>query len=200
MEHLIERAARKIVKWCMKNQIEKSEEQEEVLTYGYVLLLENLYKLFILILVAIITKTLWQTIVILGSFMLLRNFAGGMHCKSSLGCTLSMIGVWLIGLCVSKIDIPNIALFIMSLVVFWTVFRYAPRATENNPFFENVRKKKKVFAIVTVFLLLTIGLISVVYWKTYVVLNMVLTSMFIEAVSILLLLEKEEKDHEKIEC
>lgn len=198
MANFVEKTSRQIVKWCSGNEL--SEEEEEVLVYGYSLLLENFYKLLLLLLIALFTGTLWQSLVILGSLILLRSFAGGIHCTTSLGCTVSMVTIWGLGLLVSWIEIPVPVLMLMVVIIVWTILRYAPRCTANNPITDPVIwKRKRTGAIIAMVLLLAFGIVAYVQWDRHDVLNMVLTSMLIEVFSILILVEKEERGHEQNE-
>lgn len=198
MANLIEKCATKIVKWCFHDEAKVSGEQEEILIYGYTLLLENIYKTIILLIIALFTGTLWETLLIIGSFALLRCFSGGIHCRSSLGCTLGMIGIWVSGLIVSRIELPLIVLIMMGIVIIWTILRYAPRSTGNNPILnKNVWKQKRIGSILVMTLLLSVGIVSSLLLKQPGILNMILTSLYIEAFSILLLVEKEERNNEE---
>lgn len=200
MANLIEKCATGIVKWCFRDETKISSEQKEILIYGYTLLLENVYKAIILLIIALFTGTLWETLLIIGSFVLLRCFSGGIHCHSSLGCTLGMIGVWVIGLIVSWIELPLIVLIMMGIIIVWTVLRYAPQSTGNNPIqSKKVWKQKRIGSIVVTTLLLSIGMVYGLFLNRPEILNMILTSLYIEAFSILLLVEKEERKNEEFE-
>lgn len=198
MTNFVEKISKKIAKWSFGNKL--SEEKEEILVYGYSLILENLYKLAILLVIALLTKTLWQSLLIIGSVALLRNFAGGVHCTTSLGCTAIMVAVWGLGLVVSWIEIPVPILILMAGIIIWTILRYAPRCTRNNPITDPaIWKRKRIGAIVVMLILLTGGVLAYMQWGRNDVLNMILTSMLIEAFSILILVEKEEKGNEEDE-
>ncbi|MDE7366487.1 MAG: accessory gene regulator B family protein, partial [Lachnospiraceae bacterium] len=158
------------------------------------------YKTIILLIIALFTRTLCETLLIIGSFALLRCFSGGIHCRSSLGCTLGMIGVWVVGLIVSRIELPLIVLIMMGVIIVWTVLRYAPRSTGNNPIqSKRVWRQKRIGSLVVMVLLLTIGMVCGLLLNRPEILNMILTSLYIEAFSILLLVEKEERNNEEFE-
>ncbi len=200
MANLIEKCATEIAKWCLHDEMKISNEQKEILIYGYTLLLENIYKTIILLIIALFTGTLWETLLIIGSFALLRCFSGGIHCRSSLGCTLGMVGVWVVGLIVSRIELPLIVLIMMGVIIVWTVLRYAPRSTRNNPIqSKKVWRQKRIGSLVVMALLLTVGIVCSLLLDRPEILNMILTSLYIEAFSILLLVEKEERNNEEFE-
>lgn len=199
MVNFNEKCAGRIVA-CLQRGEETTEEQTEVLVYGYTLLLENLYKTLILIAVACLTHTIRETCIIIGSFAALRSCAGGIHCKGSLGCTASMLGIWGLGLVVAHVILPVPLLVILLGIIIWIIVRYAPRSTQNNPIVdEKVRKQKKAGSIGTVAVLSIAGIICYGLGEPSV-LNMILTSMFLEAFSILLLKEKEGERYEEAGC
>ncbi len=199
MVNFNEKCAGKIVA-CLQRGEETTEEQTEVLVYGYTLLLENLYKTLILIAIACLTHTIRETCIIIGSFAALRSCAGGIHCKGSLGCTASMLGIWGLGLIVAHVSIPVPMLAILLGITIWIIVRYAPRSTQNNPIVdEGVRRRKKIGSIGVVAAMSVAGGICYGLGEPSV-LNMILTSMFLEAFSILLLKEKEGDRYEKAGC
>lgn len=198
MANLIEKCAVHIVKWCFRGEKSVSDEQEEILIYGYTLFLENVYKAVILFVLALFTKTLWETLLVIGSFILLRSFSGGIHCRSSIGCTIGMVGVWCAGIIVSRIKLPIVALVMMGFIIVWTILRYAPQSTGNNPIYDKkVWKHKRAGSVWVMVLLLAIGLVCGLLLKQPAILNMIWTSLYIEAFSILLLVEKEERNNEE---
>ena len=198
MEKLIEKIANSVVDWCYgKNEI-VSENQREILVYGYTLFLGSVIKTIVILFLAICTHTLFKTIIIIGSFGLLRNYAGGIHCKTELGCTFCMIGVWAIGLLVSFVNIPVVVSAIMAVIIVLTIILYAPRSTKNNPLRnKKVWKQKRVCSICIMALFILASAITGIVFKKQEVMNMILTSMFIEVFSILLLVEKEGEEHEE---
>ena len=78
--------AKKIAYCCCKN-----EEEQEIVQYGLELILENIGKAVGIIGVALFTGYVYQVIIAAIVFMSLRSMAGGIHCKTSLGCFLAML-------------------------------------------------------------------------------------------------------------
>ncbi len=194
---LTEKLAGQVTKWCLPKENNVSEEEQEILIYGYTLFFESLYKTALFLLIAVLTGTFFKSLIIFGSFGLLRSFAGGIHCRSGLGCTVSMLGMWGIGLLVSVVEIPLPILAVMMLVVIGTICLYAPQSTKNNPIQDvTIYKQKRKNSILVMCLLFLVGIGAGFGWHRMDVLNMILTSIFIEAISILLLIEKEGCENE----
>ena len=74
---LTEKFANRIAVWSLPKDQEHYEEQLEVLSYGYVLFLENAYKTLVLLTIAILTHTQIQTGIIYGSFVRESSYAAG---------------------------------------------------------------------------------------------------------------------------
>ncbi|CCY58340.1 accessory protein regulator B [Clostridium sp. CAG:632] len=197
---LTEKFANRIAVWSLPKDQEHYEEQLEVLSYGYVLFLENAYKTLVLLTIAILTHTLIRTVIIIGSFVLVRSFAGGVHCKSGLGCTACMVLVWAIGLVMGQVGISLPVVLFMMLIIIGVIVKYAPKTTRNNPIRkEDIRKAKRRGAIISTGVLLGAGAVIGFGFGRMEILDMITASLFIESLSILLLVKKEETRHEENE-
>ena len=197
---LTEKFANRIAVWSLPKDQEHYEEQLEVLSYGYVLFLENAYKTLALLIIAILTHTLIRTVIIIGSFVLVRSFAGGVHCKSGLGCTACMVLVWAIGLVMGQVGISLPVVLFMMLIIIGVIVKYAPKTTRNNPIRkEDIRKSKRRGAIISTGILLGAGAVIGFGFGRMEILDMITASLFIESLSILLLVKKEETRHEEDE-
>lgn len=197
---LTEKFANRIAVWSLPKDQEHYEEQLEVLSYGYVLFLENAYKTLVLLTIAILTHTLIRTVIIIGSFVLVRSFAGGVHCKSGLGCTACMVLVWAIGLVMGQVGISLPVVLFMMLIIIGVIVKYAPKTTRNNPIRkEAIRKAKRRGAIISTGVLLGVGAVIGFGFGRMEILDMITASLFIESLSILLLVKKEETRHEENE-
>lgn len=197
---LTEKFANRIAVWSLPKDQEHYEEQLEVLSYGYVLFLENAYKTLALLIIAILTHTLIRTVIIIGSFVLVRSFAGGVHCKSGLGCTACMVLVWAIGLVMGQVGISLPVVLFMMLIIIGVIVKYAPKTTRNNPIRkEAIRKAKRRGAIISTGILLGTGAVIGFGFGRMEILDMITASLFIESLSILLLVKKEETRHEEDE-
>ena len=197
---LTEKFANRIAVWSLPKDQEHYEEQLEVLSYGYVLFLENAYKTLVLLTIAILTHTLIRTVIIIGSFVLVRSFAGGVHCKSGLGCTACMVLVWAIGLVMGQVGISLPVVLFMMLIIIGVIVKYAPKTTRNNPIRkEDIRKAKRRGAIISTGVLLGAGAVIGFGFGRMEILDMITALLFIESLSILLLVKKEETRHEENE-
>ena len=78
--------------------------------------------------------------------------------------------------------------------------KYAPKTTRNNPIRkEAIRKAKRRGAIISTGILLGTGAVIGFGFGRMEILDMITASLFIESLSILLLVKKEETRHEEDE-
>lgn len=155
MEHML---AGKITNWCLKRR-EMSETQAIAVTYGIELIFNSLFKLIGLLVLGIIFHRTWDLILSIGCFSLLRSCAGGIHMKSSLGCFLSMICVWVLS-CVGAEYITWLPIGVMVVLTVGIIVLnklFAPFCTENNPITDkNILKRKNTGAVVIAAALLAV--------------------------------------------
>ncbi len=72
----------------------KDPEENAVIQYGLELLLDNVLKFILIQIIGIVIGMGKETALILFSFCGLRLHAGGIHAKTGIGCTLSMVIIW----------------------------------------------------------------------------------------------------------
>ena len=73
------------------NALAIEEDDKELYTYGFFILLSHLFYLAIAILLGVLLGILTENLLFYIFFMLLRNYAGGFHAKSERVCTLLTI-------------------------------------------------------------------------------------------------------------
>ena len=96
------------------------------------------------------------------------------------------------------ISLP-VVLFMM-LIIIGVIVKYAPKTTRNNPIRkEDIRKAKRRGAIISTGVLLGAGAVIGFGFGRMEILDMITASLFIESLSILLLVKKEETRHEENE-
>jgi accessory gene regulator B len=137
-----------------KKNLDKTEEELEILHYGTDVILINVYKLFILFVTAYFLKVFTYTLVAFAVFGVLRSFANGVHSDSSIKCILVNYIVFLGNVFLSQIFKLNtvmiIFLFLLSLVL---VIKYAPADTAERPLVsKKLRKALKLKSIIIVFI------------------------------------------------
>ncbi|MCM1273313.1 MAG: accessory gene regulator B family protein [Clostridium sp.] len=195
MENVIENMAHTVAKWSVG---EEDEEQVEIVTYGITLFIESIYKMIILMIIAILTHKVYETVVVIGSFCGLRLLAGGIHCKTSIGCTSTMILIWLSGIMSVYVNIPILLMSAMLCVSLIVVAAYAPAATKNNPITDTKIIRRKKIGATAIVCIQIIVCATAVNTKNMALANMVSVPVFIEAVSILMLKLEQAREKENL--
>lgn len=153
--------AKRIAEWSCQSQ-EDEVGEISIIQYGIEIIFENILKTIILVCIAIYFHQQKEVFVILLSFCGLRIHAGGIHAKTSLGCTTFMIAIE-VGciLCNQFIEISDyvyILIVIISNILLW---RYAPNGSESCELLSCAQKKKKRrYALYTANMLFCFGFLT----------------------------------------
>lgn len=173
---MLQMIAKKIAYCCCKN-----EEEQEIVQYGLELILENIGKAVGIIGVALFTGYVYQVIIAAIVFMSLRSMAGGIHCKTSLGCFLAMLLVIGISVGCCHLIVPIWIYIFGTIFIELLFYQYAPCDTSNNPILdERIRNKKKIGAM----LLGGILLFAIISVDNLEIKNIVFVSMVLEGITI----------------
>lgn len=182
-----------IDKFCtyLTNKIRKEmpdvdDERAEVINYGLQNVIGEIPKIFIVIILGFllgIGKLTLLNFLILGLY---RNFAGGFHAKSHIGCIVSTTLMFCAPPLLSKFfvigDIAKyfviVAIWIFGLMM---IKLYAPADTENVPI---LRKKERKQKQILAYIVLTIELVIAAIINNSVISNMIIISMFLETITI----------------
>lgn len=128
------------------NFISKYQECNDLkrkqLRYG----LEGIYSLIIkttiVIIISILTKTIYQTLLFLLFYAGIRTFSFGIHAKSNLACWISTITIYnIIPLLIKNIFIPNRISYLILGLSFLSMLLWAPADTPKRPL---IRKKERI--------------------------------------------------------
>lgn len=127
----------------------------DVTAYGIEILLDTISKIALLLIVSVLIGYFKEMIFVLLTFSSLRFFAGGFHMKTSVGCFLSMVFLFVFSIATNKlfhfynIEISSDILTLLLLLLIGSVFLYAPSDTKNNPISDiYILQKKKISSIV----------------------------------------------------
>lgn len=165
---------------------EVDEEKLEVINYGLHLIIGEIPKIFIVLIVAYFLGILKYTIVMILVLLPYRNFSGGFHLKTHIGCiistTLYYCGIPKISNYIFLYN-PMKVIFILCAWIFGTIMitKYAPADTENVPILrKKERKQKKILSYIS----FTIGLIAALFIKNNIIVNIILFGNIIQSIMI----------------
>lgn len=187
---MLHRAAQWITEWSFK----KSEDKEEweVVEYGIGIFLETIIKFAALMCIGAVIGRFTETLLILAAFSGIRISAGGIHARTSRGCTVTMLLIVVVSLIAAdKVLIPiwgSTVCFGISAII---VIRYSPNGSQANELLDKEEKiSKQKWALLTV-LFFCILSINAQYR------SLILTAVFLEMATIIMAAVKEgERDVE----
>lgn len=130
------------IKFIMKYQ--KCDDLKlKKLNYGLQGIYSLIVKLTVIIMIAIITKTINQTLLFLLFYTSIRTYSFGWHAKTSIGCWISSIIVYnIIPLLIKNYTIPNIAGYIILGITLISIILWAPADTPKRPLIRKERRRK----------------------------------------------------------
>lgn len=183
------------------DNLEKTEEEIEIIQYGIQGILINTFKFIILFSTAYLLKILNYTVVAFIAFGILRTFASGVHASSSMKCILinyiTFLGNVYLSLNVQLSKLLISAIFIISLIL---IIIYAPADTNERPLVSrNLRKKLKIKSIIIV---LSLGVIALLISNS-IYSNLITFSILEESILITplayIIFRKPYKNYENVE-
>ena len=145
------------------NEIIKFEDCDAY-RYGLELFLSKAVMYTIVLIIALLTKTLPFSILFIVSYSAIRKYSGGYHCKTAEMCLIVSVLIYLIALFIYMINIENIAIFLMisTLLSPLAVLFFSPVETPNNPLTNEEKKKYHLNAMITSIVLLMISCIALI--------------------------------------
>ena len=145
-----------------------TKDEIEICTYGLELIISDAIAIFIAIIIALFTKNVLYTIILIASFASLRLQAGGFHASSHLRCNLIFFAAYIMSLLIVKftpIAITPYLVRILSGLGLIAVCIYAPVAHPNKPVSKKKKKKYRFRSLVIVIIFCIIALILSLYPK-----------------------------------
>lgn len=173
------------------------EDKRAAYTYGFELLFEKLFFYGIILIIALLTKTLIFSILFMFSYKMLRQYTGGFHCKTAEVCLVVSVLIYLLALLLYLLnfDSTKFVLAIGTIVSFIIIFLFSPRESKNRPLECEEKKKYRIFSIIVGAVTAIIAAIS---YKLNISLIFYSTSCSLTADAVLIILSlgrcKNEED------
>ncbi|MBC1273636.1 accessory gene regulator B family protein [Listeria booriae] len=160
--------ATKITKTIFRDR-EVDEDRFAIVKYGVEIFLVNVTKGIIVYLAAALLGMLWQTLVVHLSYLMIRRHSFGLHAKTSLGCTITSVVMFVIlPYFVKEVQLSEWMIVLISGLILLNIAIFAPSDTENMPLFNaqkrHVLRRKSIFdalVVVAIALLVPYGDIKV---------------------------------------
>ena len=135
-----------------------TNEEQDICTYGLRQGTIMFLNVLTTIIIALIFNVLWQCIVFLLAYILLRSYAGGYHAKTQFRCYLFSIAMMIIiAMLIKYIKLNNFTIIIFTLISSVVIFLLAPVADSNKPLDEKethvYRKKSRLILLFEIFII-----------------------------------------------
>lgn len=152
------------------------------LNYGLQGIYSLIVKLSVVIIIAIITKTITQTLLFLLFYTGIRTYSFGWHAKTNIGCWISSITVYnIIPLLIKNYVIPDIVGYIILTITLISMILFSPADTPKRPLIRpEHRKKCKIITTSIVIIYLLIFSLS----KNELINNALIYASFIQSIFI----------------
>lgn len=165
---MIAKLAKSTAYFFVEKQVVKKED-EEVYAYGMELMYSSILNIAVAVIIAIVTNTVFPTSAFLIIFIVLRQYIGGYHAKTHLGCMF----IFSVLLCcftgISK-HIPEqwetwiSMLSVISSIIL--ILRFAPAEHPNKPLSEKEKLRLRKRGIISAFAVIVIVLIMSAFTMT----------------------------------
>ncbi|EUJ52157.1 accessory gene regulator B family protein [Paenilisteria rocourtiae] len=155
--------AAKITRTIFRDR-EVDEDRFAIVKYGVEIFLVNVTKGITVYLAAAFLGMIWQTLVVHVSYLIVRRHSFGLHAKTSLGCTITSVVMFVVlPYFVKDIQLSGWIIVVISIFILLNIAIYSPSDTENMPLFNaQKRHKMRVKSIINSFcLLLCIPIINI---------------------------------------
>ena len=125
-------------------------DQQENYSYGLELFLFKFTLYAIILIISLITNSVWISLIFTFSYMLLRQHTGGFHCKSAEACMVTSILIYLLMLILYHTGIYTYSLLLiaLNLISYLVIFVFAPIENENNPLENSEIKTYRLLSII----------------------------------------------------
>lgn len=171
-------------------------KNQEIYSYGLELFLFKFTLYAIILIISLLTDTFLISLIFTASYMLLRQYTGGYHCKTSEACMITSILIYtlMLLLCNLKFYSQSLLLLILILISYIIILIKAPIENENNPLEKYELKKYRFFSLI---LSTALTILSVLlFYFNFQVLSFAI-SYALTADAVLLLISPRRKRHEE---
>lgn len=136
---------RKIANWLYIHTEDKGFDVD-VLTYGLEIIGATWGKTIFFLVVGLCTGYLKETALVMLVFCGLRSQAGGRHCKTSWGCSLTMLVTIFGSIFAGKlVEFPVLFILVCMMFYLTVLYKDAPHSTKNNPItkISEIKRRKR---------------------------------------------------------
>ena len=169
------------IKFIMKYQ-ECDDLKLKKLNYGLQGIYSLIVKLSVIIIIAIITKTIKQTIWFLFFYTGIRTYSFGWHAKTNIGCWISSIIAYnIIPLLIKNYIIPDIIGYIILGIALISMILWSPADTQKRPLIRKEHRKKcKIISTTVIIIYIVLFVLKI----NHLINNAIIYASFIQSLFI----------------
>ncbi len=165
-------------------------ENFESCKYGLTLLFSTFFTITLIIIISFFLNNIFETILFLAGFLVIRTFCGGYHAKQQITCfSLTMITYFLfvlINYFLEKAFHLSLITFFMILFSSIVIVCFAPIINPNNPITQSLAKKYRFISIIISVSLITISIISLKLISIHKITLPVFIGVFLASITLLI--------------
>lgn len=181
----------KITKLLYEKEIIE-EDKKEIYQYGFEIFISSLISLMIVLIIAILTGYILESIVFYSVFVLTRQYCGGYHAKTYLKCNIIFTIIYTGILLFSNIILDKYSLLYMCIFLIMysaTIWGFSPIENENKPLSEGEKvKNRRVSIVLSIIWIILSSLLFFVNKKLSIVFVLTLFS-----IAMLIFIEKSNR-------
>ena len=171
-----------------------AKEEYEIYQYGFELLMYCIEQTMLLLILGILMHQFWLTIVFVFVFVSLRQYTGGYHADTRIGCTIMTVCCYLtvmLLVTMGKSILGNSGVMACVILFYWIVFsNYVPIEHKNKPMTDKQKRINRKIGIGLSVIYMIIALLTYSYSKT--IGCGIIVTMFIIAMLIIIQRRKED--------
>lgn len=168
-----------VTQWCAR-YCHIQDDEYPFVVYGIRLLFNTSIKVSLILLIGLVTGHFKEVLIAMSVFGCIRNFAGGYHCKTDIGCFCVMLFICVCPIFFIHIE-PQVDRWIwygISIYAVYEIIRYAPRNSKVNPIYDlKLLKRKRTGSLVVS----AVAVIAVLFYPENNLRWLVAVPLFIEA-------------------
>ncbi len=136
---------------------------QEAYSYGLELFLFKFTLYIIILIISLLTDSFLISLVFTASYMLLRQYTGGYHCKTPEACMLTSILIYTFMLFLYNLNTLILFFFVIITISYLIIILKAPIENENNPLDIYEIKKYRILSIIISTLLTVLSMLSFIF-------------------------------------
>lgn len=171
-------------------------DDKECYVYGLELLLSKIIVLSIILVIALITGTIIESVIFTFFYLFIRQYSGGYHCKTAEICMMVSVFIYLLFLTIIRLNVLiNSFMIAISVISYFIILLYSPLADANKEIDDKEKKKYRIIS----FIIASVMMIMIVicfFTNTRGVFISVSCSLIADAILLLLaILKKGRKEY-----